>query len=321
MEKKDTCLVTGGAGFIGSHLCARLLKKGYRVVAVDNFLTGVRKNIEPLIANPDFILVEHDVIQPLTPSDYKSIGESISYIYHFASPASPEKYRKYSIQTLLVNSVGTYNMLELARLKKSRFLLASTSEIYGNPLEHPQKETYFGNVNTIGLRSCYDESKRFAEAITSEYVRTFGVKGRIIRIFNTFGPNMEKKDGRVVSNFITQALLGKDLTMYGDGNQTRSLCFVSDLIEGIILMMEKNGLDGEVVNLGNPDEMTIKEIGELIIKLTKSSSTIKSVKSKEKDDPDRRKPDIAKAIQLLNWKPVVSVSDGLVKTIEYFRSL
>ena len=316
MNTPVTCLVTGGAGFIGSHLCDRLLEKGYRVVVVDNLITGSEKNVAHLLTHPQFTFLRKDVTQPFS-FDF----DRLDYVYHLASPASPVQYRKLAIETLLVNSVGTYHMLELSRKTNAFFILASTSEVYGNPRQHPQKEAYFGNVNPIGIRACYDEGKRFAEAITMEYVRKYEVKARIIRIFNTYGPRMQVHDGRVVSNFITQAISQKSLTMYGDGLQTRSFCYISDMVTGIISAMEKKGIDGEVINLGNPDEQTIKNIGILILKLTQSSSQLMTAQKKQADDPERRKPDIAKAKRLLNWYPRVELAEGLVKTIDYFKHI
>ncbi|MBI5452536.1 SDR family oxidoreductase [Candidatus Gottesmanbacteria bacterium] len=313
MNTSIKCLVTGGAGFIGSHLCDALIDKGYEVFCVDNLITGSKKNIAHLLNNSQFHFILHDITKPF-PS-------TINYLYHLASPASPPVYRKYSIETLLVNSLGTYNMLELAKKENSVFLLASTSEVYGNPLTHPQKENYYGNVNPTGTRACYDEGKRFAEAITMEYVRKFKLQGRIARIFNTYGPRMQPTDGRVVSNFVTQAIAGKPLTMYGDGSQTRSFCYISDMVSGLIAACEKKGIDGEVINLGNPQELTIKRIGEIILSLTGSSSPLVRVKKKEIDDPQMRKPDISKAKQLLGWQPSVSLDLGLKETIKYFKNL
>lgn len=321
MNTLPISIVTGGAGFIGSNLCLELIRKGYFVYCIDNLLTGNKANIEPLLKDPHFVFLNHDVIMPL-PEDFTKKLESISCIFHLASPASPPKYRKWSIETMRVNSVGTYNMLSLAvKHPGTRFLLASTSEIYGNPLVHPQTEDYYGNVNTVGIRSCYDESKRFAESLTMEFLRKKDVAVRIVRIFNTYGPRMEKSDGRVVSNFINQALTGKPLTIYGDGSQTRSLCFVSDLVGGLIKMIEKDGIDGEVINMGNPNELTVKEIAETILELTNSPSHLVKEKEKDIDDPDRRKPDISKAKRILDWEPKVSVREGLLKTIDYFKKI
>ena len=319
MKTQIKCLVTGGAGFIGSHLCDVLLAKGYEVYCLDNLITGSRKNIFHLLPKSNFHFLLQDISKPLSSTLNYQLS-TINYIYHLASPASPPQYRKYAIETLLVNSIGTYNMLELAKSAKANFLLASTSEVYGNPLLHPQKESYFGNVNPVGVRACYDESKRFAEAITLEYVRKFKVRARIIRIFNTYGPRMQPQDGRVISNFITAALGGKSLQMYGDGKQTRSFCYVSDMVSGIVMACEREGIDGKVINLGNTDERTIKEIGLKILKLTGSdSSLIES--EKQEDDPQMRKPDISRAIELLDWQPKVDLNTGLRQTIKYFKNL
>ena len=289
------------------------------MICVDNLLTGNRRNIEEFLDNPRFKFVEQDVIEKLK-TDIKYQISNIKYIYHLASPASPEKYQKHPIKTLLVNSVGTYNLLKLARETGAKFLYASTSEVYGDPREHPQKESYWGNVNPIGIRSCYDEAKRFGEAITMAYIRKHKIDARIVRIFNTYGPKMEKDDGRVVSNFVNQALRKQSMTVYGNGSQTRSFCFVSDMVDGLIKTMESNNTKGEVFNLGNPDERKVLEIAKLIKKMTKSSSEIIFTDLPE-DDPVRRKPDLAKAKKVLGWKPEVNLDQGLKETIEYFRSL
>ena len=319
MKTLNVCLVTGGAGFIGSHLCDFLISKGDEVFCVDNLITGSKKNILHLIQNPRFHFLLHDITRSF-PKTISYQLSTINYLYHLASPASPPQYRKYAIETLLTNSVGTYHMLELAKHTKARFLLASTSEVYGDPQKHPQKESYFGNVNPIGVRACYDEGKRFAEAITMEYVRKYALDARIARIFNTYGPRMQRDDGRVISNFINQAILDKPLTMYGDGLQTRSFCYVSDMTTGLISAMEKKNTKGVVVNLGYPKEHKIKDIAQLILQLTLSSSTIRSV-DKPEDDPHRRKPDISKAKNLLDWEPKVPLEKGVKKTIDYFRNL
>lgn len=320
MKNADKVLITGGAGFIGSHLCEKLISKGYKVYCVDNLITGKRENISHLENNPQFRFVNHDVINPL-PQTLISQLCVLKYVFHLASPASPFWYRKYSIETLKVNSIGTYQVLELARKNNAVFLLASTSEVYGDPLEHPQKETYFGNVNPIGVRSCYDESKRFAESITCEYFRKFNLKTRIARIFNTYGPRMNPDDGRVISNFITQALRNEPLTLYGSGSQTRSFCYISDMVKGILKAAIKDGIDGEVINLGNPQEITIYQVGKKIIELTNSSSKLITTRPMDKDDPERRKPDIKKAKKLLSWKPSIPLYKGLKKTISYFSGL
>jgi UDP-glucuronate decarboxylase len=320
MKNSTTCIVTGGAGFIGSHLCEALLSRGYTVYSLDNLLTGSRANITLLESNPNFHFINHDVTLPL-PQTFLSEIKTVRYVYHLASPASPPQYRKYAIETLLVNSVGTYNMLNLSRGKEASFLLASTSEVYGDPLVHPQNELYYGNVNSVGLRACYDEAKRFAEAITMEFYRKHKVHTRIVRIFNTYGPRMQPDDGRVVSNFITQAISDKPLTVYGDGTQTRSFCFVSDMVRGLIAACEEKDTDGSVINLGNPNEQTIIDIAKLVIKLTQSKGKIIYVDRRLGDDPQRRKPDIRKANKLLGWNPEVNLTKGLLETISYFRKI
>ncbi|MFH0749521.1 MAG: UDP-glucuronic acid decarboxylase family protein [Candidatus Gottesmanbacteria bacterium] len=312
-EAKQICVVTGGAGFIGSNLCERLLVDGYTVFCVDNLLTGSEKNIESLKNNPDFTFIKWDVINefPVLPK--------IDYIFHLASPASVPDYQKYDEETALVNSVGTRNMLKVAKAYKATFLFASTSEVYGNPTENPQKETYWGNVNPNGVRSCYDESKRFGEMMTMLYVRNRGVDGKIVRIFNTYGPKMRKDDGRVISNFINQALEGKPLTVYGDGKQTRSICYVSDLVEGLVKMMFSDKTKGEVINLGNPEEYTMIDLAKKIKEMTGTASEIVFEKLPQ-DDPTQRKPDITKAEKLFGWKPIVTADVGLQKTIEYYKN-
>lgn len=320
METSIKCLVTGGAGFIGSHLCDSLIDKKYEVICLDNLLTGSRENIRHLTGNPNFHFINHDICKTL-PANFLPLISNLQYIYHLASAASPPQYRKYSIETLLTNSLGTYNTLKIARNTKADYLLASTSEVYGNPLMHPQNESYFGNVNPVGLRACYDEAKRFAESLTMEFVRKHQVKARIVRIFNTYGPRMQKDDGRVISNFINQAITGKDLTVYGDGEQTRSFCYVSDMVTGIISAMENKEMEGEVVNLGNPDERSITYIGRFILKLTGSASKLVYVPERLGDDPDKRKPDISKAIKLLGWNSKIELEEGLLKAIAYFKSI
>ena len=306
-----TVLVTGGAGFIGSHLCERFLKEGNRVICMDNLITGKEENISHLSNNPDFKFIQHDV------SKYVDIEEDLDFILHFASPASPIDYQLYPIQTLKVGSLGTHNTLGLAKAKGARFLLASTSEIYGDPLVSPQKEDYWGNVNCVGPRGVYDESKRFAEAITLAYHRTHKIDTKIVRIFNTYGPRMRKDDGRAVPAFISQALDGEPLTVFGDGSQTRSFCYVSDLIDGIYKLMLSN--TNEPVNIGNPRELSILESAKLILSLTKSRSQI-IYKELPVDDPKVRRPDITKARKELNWEPKVSLEEGLKKTIEWFKN-
>lgn len=315
MKVSKTCLISGGAGFIGSHLSESLLEKGFQVICLDNLITGNLNNISPFLENPNFKFINKDASLPLT----DDLGH-IDYIYHLASPASPEKYQKYSLETMQVNSQGTWEMLSLAHKNNAQFLLASTSEVYGDPLVHPQKESYFGNVNPIGIRACYDESKRFAESLTMEFIRKKDADCRIVRIFNTYGPKMLANDGRVVSNFIYQALLGQPLTVYGDGRQTRSFCFVSDMVEGLIKAMTQKDTKGKVINLGNPDERQVLEIAHLVLQLTSSSSKI-IFKGKPPDDPLRRKPDITLAKNLLGWQPQVDLQEGLKKTIAYFKTL
>lgn len=315
----QTALVAGGAGFIGSHLCKSLLNENFKVICVDNLITGDKKNIEQLLSNPNFTYLEKDVVKPFD-EDVKA-----EYIFHLASPASPNKnysksYINNPIETLLVNSVGTYNMLELANKLSAKLLFASTSEVYGDPEVSPQPETYFGNVNPNGIRSVYDESKRFGEAAVMAYVRKFDLDARIIRIFNTYGPNMQKDDGRVVSEFIVQALTGKPLTIYGDGKQTRSFCFVSDMVDGIEKAMFAENTKGEVINLGNPDERTVMDLGNIVKKITQANVEF-SYFDLPQDDPKTRKPDITKAQKLLAWEPKVSLEEGLNKTIEYFKNL
>jgi nucleoside-diphosphate-sugar epimerase len=308
-------LVTGGAGFIGSHLCEALLALNHEVVCVDNYLTGSPQNVEHLRANPRFHLVEHDVIQPLPDGDFPAPEA----IFHLASPASPVTYRAYSIETLLVNSAGTVEMLRLAVRRRARFLLASTSEVYGDPQVHPQTEDYRGNVSSTGMRACYDESKRFAEAATSEWPRKFEVDTRIVRIFNTYGPRNQLDDGRVVPNFITQALRGEPLTVYGDGSHTRSFGYVSDLVDGLLRAMFSEGTRGEVFNLGNPDEYPILQFAEEVIRATGSDSRIDFQPLQFSDDPSRRRPDITKSQEKLSWSPQVSLRDGLRETVAWYR--
>ncbi len=309
---KERILVTGGAGFLGSHLCDRFLKEGFHVIAMDNLITGDLRNIEHLFKSPAFEFYHHDV------SKYVHIPGELKYILHFASPASPIDYLKIPIQTLKVGSLGTHNLLGLARAKKARILVASTSEVYGDPLVHPQVEEYYGNVNPIGPRGVYDEAKRFQEAITMAYHTYHNVETRIIRIFNTYGPRMRLNDGRVLPAFIGQALRGEDLTVFGDGSQTRSFCYVSDQVEGIYrLLMSDYPLP---VNIGNPDEITILEFAEEIVKLTGTSQKI-IFNPLPKDDPKQRQPNTTKAKSLLGWEAKVSRSEGLKITYEYFKSL
>src|SRR6187549_2190540 len=309
---KKRVLITGGAGFLGSHLCDRFIKEGYRVIAMDNLITGDLRNIEHLFKNADFEFYHHDV------SSFVHIPGDLKYILHFASPASPIDYLKIPIQTLKVGSLGIHNLLGLARAKKARILIASTSEVYGDPLVHPQVEEYYGNVNPIGPRGVYDEAKRFQEAITMAYHTYHNLETRIVRIFNTYGPRMRLNDGRVLPAFIGQALRGEDLTVFGDGSQTRSFCYVDDLVEGIYRLLLSDYV--QPMNIGNPSEITIKQFGEEIIKLTGTSQKLIS-KPLPTDDPKQRKPDITKAKKILSWEPKVNRAEGLKITYEYFKSL
>lgn len=305
-------LITGAAGFLGSHLCDRFIKEDYHVIAMDNLITGDLRNLEHLFKLENFEFHHHDV------TTFVHISGKLDYILHFASPASPIDYLKIPIQTLKVGALGTHNLLGLAKEKKARILIASTSEIYGDPLVHPQTEAYYGNVNTIGPRGVYDEAKRFMESITMAYHRFHGVETRIVRIFNTYGPRMRLNDGRVIPAFIGQALRGEDLTIFGDGSQTRSFCYVDDEIEGIYrLLLSDHALP---VNIGNPHEITIKDFAEEIVKLTGTDQKI-IYKPLPKDDPMQRQPDISKAKELLGWEPKVSRADGMKMTYDYFKSL
>ncbi|GMU85046.1 MAG: epimerase [Ignavibacteriales bacterium] len=310
MDKK-VFLVTGGAGFLGSHLCDLIISKGHSVICMDNLLTGDIQNVEHLFGNESFKFIKHDV------TEFIHVRGQVDYILHFASPASPIDYLKLPIQTLKVGSLGTHKVLGLAKEKKARFLLASTSEVYGDPDIHPQPETYWGNVNPVGPRGVYDEAKRFAEAMTMAYHRFHGVETRIVRIFNTYGPRMRLNDGRALPAFVSQALSGEDITVFGDGSQTRSFCYVSDLIEGIysLLLSEET----EPVNIGNPAEITIKQFAEEVISITGTSSKIK-YKELPIDDPKVRQPDISKARSILGWEPKVERSYGLKITIDYFKN-
>ncbi|HXV81836.1 MAG TPA: UDP-glucuronic acid decarboxylase family protein [Candidatus Binatia bacterium] len=304
-------LITGGAGFIGSHLCESFLKQGHEVICMDNYSTGARENISGFVADPRFSFVDHNV------SRYIEVQEPLDYVLHFASPASPVDYLELPIPTLKVGALGTHNTLGLAKAKRAVYLLASTSEVYGDPLVRPQSEDYWGNVNPIGPRGVYDEAKRFAEAMTMAYHRYHGLNTRIVRIFNTYGPRMRMRDGRVVPNFISQALKGEPLTVYGEGQQTRSFQYVDDLVAGIHKLLESD--HHLPVNIGNPHEMTVLEFAEKIIKLTRSKSTI-VYRPLPEDDPQVRQPDIRKAKKILGWEPKVDLEEGLVKTIEYFRT-
>ena len=309
-HRQKRILVTGGAGFLGSHLCDRLVTEGHEVICLDNFFSGSKRNIEHLLGNPHFELMRHDLVQPA----FLEVDE----IYNLACPASPIHYQHNPVKTVKTNVMGAINMLGLAKRVRAKILQASTSEIYGDPKIHPQKEDYWGNVNTIGPRSCYDEGKRCAETLFFDYHRQNNVNIRVVRIFNTYGPRMHPNDGRVISNFIVQALTNKDITVFGDGSQTRSFCYVDDLIEGLIRMM--NGPDDFVgpVNLGNPGEFSVLTLAELIIKLTDSQSKI-VFKPLPEDDPLQRQPEITLAKEQLDWEPTVDLKEGLMKTIEYFR--
>jgi dTDP-glucose 4,6-dehydratase len=306
-----TALVTGGAGFLGSHLTDRLLQEGYKVIGIDNFVTGNPANLEHLKTNPHYSFIEQDITKPL------NIAGEVHYVFNFASPASPIDYLELPIETLTVGSLGTHNALELARTKNAIFLMASTSECYGDPLVHPQVESYWGNVNPIGPRGCYDEAKRYSEAITMAYLRYHKLDTKIVRIFNTYGPRMRLKDGRVVPAFVGEALRGEPITVFGDGSQTRSFCYCSDLIDGIYKLSQSDY--HEPVNIGNPVELTIKEFAERIVRITGSKSTI-TYQALPTDDPKQRRPDITLAGKLLGWKPVVDLETGLTQTIEWFKS-
>ena len=309
---KPTAVVTGGAGFLGSHLCDRLLAEGYKVIAVDNLITGNTNNISHLIGNEDFSFVKHDI------TNYIFLPGRIDFILHFASPASPIDYLKLPIQTLKVGSLGTHKVLGLAKEKKARVLIASTSEVYGDPVVHPQTEDYWGNVNPIGPRGVYDEAKRFGEAITMAYHRYHGLDTRIVRIFNTYGPRMRLDDGRALPAFVGQSLRGEDITVFGDGSQTRSFCYISDLVDGIYKLLMSNETDP--VNIGNPSEITIKQFAEEVIRLTGTKSKI-VYQDLPEDDPKVRQPNIDKAKRILGWEPKVGRTEGLKITIDYFKKV
>lgn len=316
----QTALVAGGAGFIGTHLCENLLKDNYKVICVDNFITSSEDNIKHLKTNPNFSFIKHDVINPL-PGDLNA-----DFVFHLASPASPNHHSKISyhalpLETMLVNTTATFKLLEFCQRNNAKFLFASTSEVYGDPLEHPQKEEYRGNVSTTGPRSVYDEAKRFGETITAFFGRSRGVDVRIARIFNTYGPGMLKEDKRMIVDFIVQALENKPISVFGDGSQTRSLCFVSDLVEGLMLLMFKEHTAGEIVNLGSEDEHSVLEYASFVKKLSNSSSSIEFSESLPTDDPLKRKPNLSKAKSLLGWSSKVGIEEGILKTIEYFKSL
>lgn len=311
----QSVLVAGGAGFIGSHLCDLLHAKGFQVFCLDNLLTGALGNLKELEKKDNFKFIEGDVCDPV------SIEEKIDYVFHLASPASPIDYQKYPEETLKTNSLGTLEMLEFAKTKEAKILVASTSEVYGDPLEHPQKETYFGNVNSFGPRSCYDESKRFAETATYVFMKKYGLDGRIVRIFNTYGPRMQADAGRVISNFINQAILDREIVVDGDGSQTRSFCYVDDMVDGLMKAMFSEKTNGEIFNLGNPDEYTIKDLAQKIVKLMSSKSKIIFNGKFRQDDPMRRRPDISKAEKTFSWIPATKLEDGLRKTIAHYKSL
>ena len=302
-------MITGGAGFIGSYLCDRLIKEDFKVICLDNLITGKLENVEHLSGDKNFKFIKHNVTK------YINIKGKVDYVLHFASLASPEDYLKFPIQTLKVGSLGTHNALGLAKEKKAKFMLASTSEVYGDPIVHPQPETYWGHVNCVGVRGCYDESKRFAEAITMAYQRVHKIDTKIARIFNTYGPRIRVNDGRVVPNFIYQALNNQPITVYGKGTQTRSFCYIDDLVEGIFRLM--NSKVNAPINLGNPHEFTILELAKLILKLTASKSKL-VLRPLPQDDPRQRQPDIAKAKKLLKWQPKIELEEGLEKTIDWF---
>ena len=316
----QTVLIAGGAGFIGSNLCEELLGRGYSVICVDNLITGSEENIARLKKDQNFSFLEHDVINPIL------FDSKVDAVFHLASPASPNHYSKLSyhalpVETMLVNTTGTFKLLEFANKNNAKFLFASSSEVYGDPLEHPQKEEYRGNVSTTGPRSVYDEAKRFGETITSYFGRSKGVDVRIARIFNTYGPRMNKTDMRMIIVFITQAINGQPITIFGDGSQTRSLCFVDDVVEGLIKLMFSDQTKGEIVNLGSSDEHTVLEYANMVKKLTKSTSEIVFSEELPQDDPIKRKPDIEKAKSILSWEPKVALVDGLSRTIQYLKNV
>lgn len=309
-------LVTGGAGFIGSHLCERLLRSGHKVICVDNFITGDHANIEHLMKDQNFRLIEHDITNPILGEELDL--QDVTEIFNLACPASPIDYQKIPLETLWVSAAGTKNMLDLACNLKAKFLHASTSEVYGDPLEHPQKESYFGNVNCLGPRSCYDEGKRFGESLITNYTHKYGLDTKIVRIFNTYGPKMRAHDGRVIPNFITQAISGKPITIYGDGYQTRSFCYIDDMVDGIWALMAARDFKGPV-NIGNPEEYSIKALAEKIIELTDSKSKV-IYKNLPQDDPKVRRPDITLARERLGFVPKVKFEEGLKKTISWFKN-
>lgn len=315
-SERKRVVLAGGAGFIGSHLTDLLVNEGYHVVVLDNFVTGRRRNITA--PTSDITLIEHDVTKPLSEEQRSVIG-SVDGVYHLASPASPKDFRELSEDIAYANSLGAIELLNLAKVQGARYVFASTSEVYGDPLEHPQEERYWGNVNPVGPRSCYDESKRFGEMIAMTFLRTYRIDVRVARIFNTYGPRMRPDDGRVVSNFINQAIRNEPISVYGDGSQTRSFCYVSDMVRGLYRLFREEGARGEVVNIGNPSEFTVKELAEQVIALTGSSSEI-VYRDLPVDDPTRRRPVIDKARQILRWQPEIDLRDGLRETITYYRT-
>jgi len=306
-----TAVVTGGAGFLGSHLCERLLAEGYRVVCVDNLVTGRRENVAPLLDDPRFRFVEHDVTRPIP------VTGSAAVVFNLASPASPIDYARLPLETLEVGSSGTRNALDLSRAAGAVMVQASTSEVYGDPLEHPQREAYFGNVNPVGPRACYDEAKRFGEALVTTYARAHGTPVRIARIFNTYGPRMRLDDGRVVPAFVAQAIRGEDFTVFGDGLQTRSFCYVDDLVDGLLALWQRG--DASPVNLGNPHEFTLLELAEVVRRIAGGGGKVRSVRPVQENDPQKRRPDISRAKSMLGWEPRVSLERGLAPTVEWFR--
>lgn len=312
---KKRILVTGAAGLIGSFLCEKLLEKNYQVVAVDNFISGSRNNINHLSSNSNFKFIEHDICNPFY------YDEKIDQVYHLACPASPDDFDKIPLEILSVCSRGTRHILELANSHKARFLFTSTSEVYGNPEIHPQKEDYWGHVNSIGPRSCYDEGKRFAESLVMTFHRIYKLPITVVRLFNTYGPRMRINDGRVVPNFIIQALKQQPLTIHGDGQQTRSFCYVSDLVKGLVLLQESDQTFGEVYNLGNPDEHTIESFAKAVCQVAKLETNIDYIPSPRQDDPVKRRPDISKVNEAVNWQPEISLFEGLEETLKYFKSV
>jgi nucleoside-diphosphate-sugar epimerase len=317
----SVCLVAGGAGFIGSHLCENLLNNSYRVICVDNFLTGNKTNVAPFLSQPKFLLINADISKPLPEV---LTEEKLDYIFHLASPASPNalsplSYINLPLETMDANSLGTRRLLRLARKHQAKFLYASTSEVYGDPKVHPQPESYWGYVNSVGPRSCYDEAKRFGEALTMVYIRRFKLNARIVRIFNTYGPRMDVKDGRAIANFIVQALKNEPLTVYGKGKQTRSFCYIDDLVSGLKKAMFTEAAKNQIINLGNPEEFTVLELAKKIKRVTGSASPLKvEARALPEDDPEKRRPDISRAKKLLGWQPKVKFNQGIKKTVAYF---